>query len=86
MAGTSPAMTVVACQRLWDVTRGKKTATLTGHTAAVRWLAFSPDGRALASRGADGALKLWDLPEPSQPARQPTARLTGCWACTRHSG
>src|SRR5262249_23746240 len=33
-----------------------------GHTAQVTTLAFSPDGRRLASSGDAGAIKLWALP------------------------
>ncbi len=56
--------------RLWDATAGAKgeyvadakaVQTLTGHKGAVNALAFAPNGRALASGGADGALKLWDV-------------------------
>jgi WD40 repeat protein len=35
---------------------------LKGHTAGVRCLAYSPDGRHLASGDEDGRLRIWSLP------------------------
>jgi WD40 repeat protein/serine/threonine protein kinase len=35
--------------------------TLTGHTAEIGGIAFSPDGAYLATAGYDGITKLWDL-------------------------
>jgi WD40 repeat protein len=48
---------------LWNTGTGEKLFTLSGHTAQVLALAFSPDGKTLATATGwgDGVTKLWDL-------------------------
>ncbi len=44
---------------LWDSTSFTQTAELKGHNSRIAGLAFTPDGKTLASFGADRTIRLW---------------------------
>ena len=46
--------------QLWDVDTGSDLGTLSGHTEQIETLAFSHDGKTLASGSKDGTVLLWD--------------------------
>ena len=47
--------------KLWEVATGREVRILEGHTDLVNSVAFSPDGKLLASGSDDGTIKLWNI-------------------------
>ena len=64
--------------RLWDVNSGRQIRTFTGHTHPITCLAFSPDGKTIASGSADYVVRVWDVESGRQLHRLlgPTGSVT----------
>ncbi|HET6247667.1 MAG TPA: WD40 repeat domain-containing protein [Tepidisphaeraceae bacterium] len=58
--------------QLWNTAPPTLLATLKGHTDAIYSLAFSPDGKFLASGSPDRSIRIWDV-----GSHQSIAKLTG---------
>ncbi len=49
--------------KLWDPADGKLKLSLDGHGSTVWAVAFSPDGKLMATADYNGIVKLWDMPD-----------------------
>jgi WD40 repeat protein len=72
--------------RLWDLENGKELRRLSGHTAFIREVAFSPGGRLAVSGSADQTARVWDVETgkelhrfelPLKPGQEPIVRADG---------
>jgi eukaryotic-like serine/threonine-protein kinase len=62
---------------VWDVSSRQLLKTLVGHSSDVRAIAFSPDGKLLASGSFDDTIKLWDVTTWTEVASLRTHKVQG---------
>ena len=58
-----------AVVRIWALETGQELASLKGHLGDVNAVAFSPDGKTLASAGSDRGVLIWKVPSAVTSAK-----------------
>ena len=61
-----------AAVRVWELETGKVTDVVKGIETAIQRVAFSPDGKRLATAGSDKAVRVWDMETGKELAALPT--------------
>lgn len=61
--------------QLWDVSSGAEIGRLPGDSGGTFAVAYSPDGKSIATGGHSGVVRIWD-PSRATPAPTPTASPT----------
>ena len=74
--GTLPRRTCDSMIRVWDATTPRKSKPSRSHKWPIHGVAFSPDGRHLASASADSTVRVWDWTTGQEP-RVLSTRHTG---------
>jgi hypothetical protein len=63
--------------RLWNAATGEERPALAGHVGEILTMAFSPDGKQVATAGWDRSIKVWDAATGQERAVLP--RATNAW-------
>ena len=61
-----------ASVRVWELETGKDTVPVKGLKMSVKGIVFSPDGKQIATAGADKVLRVWNLDAGKQLAALPS--------------